>query len=341
MFRSKAMRPIRFPFSSLAALSFACLTSLMACAAPEEEEAASEDDEVTQLHVTPAQFPIVLAHGFAASPDNLWAFYKVKDALVRDGHRVVEARVQPFGTPEARAKELAKIVDKALADNKAAKVNIIAHSMGGLDSRVLVSGLGYGDRVASLTTISTPHRGTYVADVALKLVDGPFADAANGLAKLYGRTFTDDALAAASDVRGALEAISESGAEAFNAKYKDDPRVDYYSFAGVSAKVGIGDDLDQQVCEGTLKGGTDQMSPLLIPISVIVGHGFGFQSSFRPNDGMATVESSKWGTFLGCMRADHLDEVGQQKHEGPDERSGFDHIVFYRALASTLGDHGY
>jgi triacylglycerol lipase len=328
----------------LLVLAFA-FSFVAGCAAADTETSVGRDEingAKSAAKPTPTQYPIVLAHGFAASPENQWGYYKVKDALVRDGNHVVEARVPPFDTPMARAKELAKFVDDALAETKAEKVNIIAHSMGGLDARVLVSGMGYGDRVASVTTISSPHHGTYVADVALKLVpDGPVTDALNGLAGLYGRTFTDRALAEQTNVRGALEAISEAGAESFNAKYPNDPRVHYYSFAGVSAKLGVGDSQDMTACEGMLDGDTDQMSPLLVPLALIVGHGFGFQKGFRPNDGMTTVESSKWGEFLGCIRADHLDEVGQIQHDGPDPRTGFDHIAFFRALVSTMGEHGY
>src|SRR5262249_10471916 len=43
-------------------------------------------------------------------------------------------------------------------------INVIAHSMGGLDARYLLSRLGLGDRVRSLTTIATPHHGTAAAD---------------------------------------------------------------------------------------------------------------------------------------------------------------------------------
>src|SRR5207249_8887306 len=43
-------------------------------------------------------------------------------------------------------------------------VNIVAHSMGGLDARYAISQLGLGGRVASLITIGTPHLGTPLAD---------------------------------------------------------------------------------------------------------------------------------------------------------------------------------
>jgi hypothetical protein len=48
-------------------------------------------------------------------------------------------------------------------------VHIIAHSMGGLDSRTIIGnnllGLAEPGRIASLTTLSTPHRGSPVADL--------------------------------------------------------------------------------------------------------------------------------------------------------------------------------
>src|SRR6185369_6230360 len=52
------------------------------------------------------------------------------------------------------------------------KVNILAHSMGGLDARFAIARLGLADRVASLTTVATPHRGTALADLGKGLVGG-------------------------------------------------------------------------------------------------------------------------------------------------------------------------
>jgi hypothetical protein len=47
-----------------------------------------------------ARLPIVLSHGFNASPTNVWGFYRVKETLEADGHKVVVAAVAPF--PVAR-----------------------------------------------------------------------------------------------------------------------------------------------------------------------------------------------------------------------------------------------
>ena len=52
-------------------------------------------------------------------------------------------------------KKILEVIEKTGCE----KVNIIAHSKGGLDSRYAISILGMDKYTASLTTISTPHRG--------------------------------------------------------------------------------------------------------------------------------------------------------------------------------------
>ena len=42
-------------------------------------------------------------------------------------------------------------------------MHLIAHSMGGLDARHMIVREGMAERVASLTTVGTPHNGTPVA----------------------------------------------------------------------------------------------------------------------------------------------------------------------------------
>ena len=117
----------------------------------------------------PTRYPIILAHGFNTSTTNFWRFNDVDVALIEDGHDVVLGSVPPFDTPQVRAEFLARQVDELLESSGSEKVNMVCFSMGGIDCRYLVSpdGLGYGEKVASVTTISSPHRGTYVADVAV------------------------------------------------------------------------------------------------------------------------------------------------------------------------------
>ena len=286
-------------------------------------------------HGAPVRYPIVLAHGFMAGP-GLIEFYRVPDALAADGHRVVEGRVPPFDSVAARAEALAVQIDETLASTGAAKVNLVAHSMGGLDARYVVSSLGYGDRVASVTTISSPHRGSAAADAALVLTEHS-EELINDLAHLIGVHLTD--LAESPRVRDALVDLSESRAVAFNAENPDDPRVFYQSWAGVSNVFGVPNPRDDIACAGSWlrnPGTLDLMDGLLVKTAGFTAHGH----LLVPNDGMVTVDSARWGEFRGCIPADHADEVGQLRDPGKDRFTGFDHIRFFRNIAFDLAARG-
>ncbi|MBX3188009.1 MAG: hypothetical protein KF819_13385 [Labilithrix sp.] len=327
----------------LAAVVALAVTATLGCAAEEvpEEEAVAGEDAFT---ARPSRHAIVLAHGFNGSTTNTWSFYKVADRLTADGHVVHAAEVSPYKSVPVRAGELAGHVDAAIAKCRArpgcdaSKVHIVAHSMGGLDSRYLISKLGYGNRVASLTTISSPHRGTRIADVLLKVVTDDFNGAISAAASAWARTFTERELAGDSDLRGALLSISEKYTkETFNEEIRDDARVTYLSYAGVSNFASIPNYKDREACDGLFNprlGVRDLMNAQLVPSAPFVAHG----AQLRPNDGLVTVESAKWGKFMGCIPADHLDEVGQPRHDRPNFLTGFDHLDFYRKLASKLDD---
>lgn len=332
--------------TKLATFAAASIAVLMGCATASPAESSPGEDPQTgedAFTAHPARHAIVLAHGFDGSLTNRWSFYEVEDKLRADGHVVHSAQVSPYKSVPDRAAQLATHVDAAMRECRAragcdaSKVHIIAHSMGGLDSRYLISKLGYADRVASLTTVSTPHRGSNIADVLLKLIPDDFTGAVNALASAWGRTFTDADLADGSDVKAALAGISEKQThDTFNPQVPDDPRVTYLSWAGVSEVIGIPNPKDMTACEGKLTlrlGIRDGMDPTLVAASVFVGHGV----ELRPNDGMVTVESAKWGKFMGCVPADHLDEVGQPK-DSANPLTGFSHLEFYRKIASSLDD---
>jgi triacylglycerol lipase len=115
--------------------------------------------------------PVVLAHGLLgfdkiAIGGREHSYFKgVTGHLMRVGAEVHRPRVPSAASIALRAEELARLVRMIPAK----KVNIIAHSMGGLDVRYAISKLGLADRVASLITIGTPHLGTPVADLGARL----------------------------------------------------------------------------------------------------------------------------------------------------------------------------
>jgi len=181
----------------------------------------------------PQKAPIVMMHGMAGFTTlGPWDyFYGVKDALTADGYTVYFTKVDPFQSVEVRAQEAATQIDQILAQTGAARVHLIAHSQGGLDARYLISSLGYGNRVATLTTIATPHHGSRIADVSLGIIPGDAAGALAALGDLIvgGLTATD------ADLKTQITEITHQYCEGtFNPANPDDPRVSYYSVGGVT-----------------------------------------------------------------------------------------------------------
>ena len=326
------------------------------------QDAVSDDrSPFTVGDVRATRYPILLHHGFNASSTNSWSFYKVKEALEADGHDVTTTEVEPFNGVPVRARTLASLVDRArtsfcqkegtrgrdvAACERTVKVNIIAHSMGGLDARYLAATLGFASKIASITTISTPHGGSNIADVGLRLTPdgGRMGAVLDHLVACFGRTLTEDDLARNTDMRAALESLSESNAPAFNRANPDQPGVYYQSYAGVSRAIGGPRTGGEQkavleACNGTYAGAVrraDFMSLRLAAGSLVVG-----RLTNVPQDGMVTVENAKWGNFRGCFPADHLDEVGQVTNDRPDVYTKLDHLAFYRVVASDLAKRGF
>jgi triacylglycerol lipase len=344
---------LRLLVGGLIALTSACASSTSSDSTDESKSNLGEN-EVAPLGPDPAgkqaKYPIVLVHGFKASPEKD-GFFGIAEALKADGHAVFVARTPPFQSADKRATYLQQTVDEALATG-APKVNLIAHSMGGLDSRALISTLGYGDRVATLTTISTPHRGSRSIDVIMGFVDSVGApdEVLDAFGRLWGETFSTDDVAQDTDVRAAFTDLSEKHAPEFNAAHRDDERVSYRSIAGVTNVLGIPNPLDLDACDGKFfkdrngapaypgGGQADVMPTFLGALAAAVSHGL---TELRPNDSLVTVESAHWRTFLGCIPANHLQEPGAPGSNVTNQRTGFDPIRFYRNLAFDLAREGF
>lgn len=255
------------------------------------------------------ELPIVLLHGAAgfAQIGPLEYYFGVKGRLLSDGHQVFVTEVDPFQRIEVRAAQLETQLSAILASTGAPRLHLIGHSQGGLDARYLISNLGFGDRVATLTTISTPHRGSRVADVALGILPGPAESTLAFLLNLIAGG-GQDPLGQAYQLTEAY-ALSE-----FEPNNPDDPRVSYYSVAGVTRAATL-HIFTEDVCDPLLWAGYAVLAPT------------------GANDGLVTVASARHGTFLGTVPADHFDEVGQLLGT---TALGFNHRTFYSKLARYL-----
>lgn len=115
------------------------------------------------------RYPIVLVHGLGMKDTFFMKSWGKIDRLLRiQGYTVYKSRVDAYGSVETNALQLKEEVDKLLAETGAEKVNLIAHSKGGLDAKYMIRELGMAEKTASLTTLCTPHRGSPVASFVLK-----------------------------------------------------------------------------------------------------------------------------------------------------------------------------
>ena len=116
------------------------------------------------------KYPIILVHGIALKDFKFLKSFGEIDRILRiQGYTVYKAKIDGFGTILNNAMQLKEEILKILEVEGACKVNIIAHSKGGLDSKYMIENLGMEDYVASLTTLCTPHKGSPIATNILKL----------------------------------------------------------------------------------------------------------------------------------------------------------------------------
>ncbi|MCB9522620.1 MAG: alpha/beta fold hydrolase [Myxococcales bacterium] len=290
-------------------------------------------------------YPLVLAHGFFgfedfAGVDFIHYFWQVRDDLEAAGEPwVFTPAVDPFDDSEVRGAQLLARVARIREITGADKVNLIGHSQGGLDAR-FVAALR-PDWVASVTTLSTPHRGSALLDVALGFVDvGPVPDLLDALVRAVGRPLWD-AAGEDTSVTSAMRQLSARGAAEFNAAYPDAEGVAYYAIAGRTDYHGGGrlcqaDDRPEFITRWDRA--RDPVDPTLFLMEAALDGGI-FDP--MPNDGLVTVESARWGRFLGCIPADHLDQMGHLLGDLPGLLNPFRHKVFYRDLVAWLRSQGH
>lgn len=289
-----------------------------------------------------APYPIVLMHGMSGfgklsiGPASVTYFDGVVADLSKRGEAVYTTVVPPYDTSEARAAELSKQIDDILKRTGKAKVNLVGHSQGGMDARVITSpmGLGYGDRVASVTTIATPHRGSKVADLALGLLKDVPNDVIDDITGKFLSLVEKTAYELQSDahLRSQVVELSEDHMKkVFNPKYIDAPGVLYMSYAGrTNLRTGIGVCDDGKYANKPLD--VDAAQVALAPLAMFLEEG-----KLVVNDGLVTVDSAKWGVFQQCLPADHLKEVGQL---GPAAAS-FDHLQLFRDIVARVRAAGF
>ncbi|KAI9344877.1 Alpha/Beta hydrolase protein [Obelidium mucronatum] len=306
----------------------------------------------------PTKYPIVLLHGLFGydkitfGPETnpflqLHYWRGISEALQHLGCEVYVPSNGAVSSIRSRAYALDKFLSETLPNRE---INLVAHSMGGLDARYLISHInGHGSNrpysINSLTTIATPHRGSsfmdfvqevlgvgYVLDVQDPVVEElkqrrAKAEDVMVSHRMKNKYYVLKSVCSRFD-KPAYANLTREYCDAFNAVTPNRSTVHYNSYAAV-AKI-------------------SRLDPLYISQRVIT-------MREGPNDGLVSLDSAKWGDFEGIVpNVDHwgllpprslkrrrdsiADEIENKKMA---KSGGYCSLDFYMSVVDTLGAKGF
>src|SRR6516225_5321320 len=114
-----------------------------------------------------ARYPVLLVHGYAAT-ECVWT--PLRRALVQAGFgHIISLNYNSFAAdPAAVSAELTHQALETLAAAGAPRIHLVGHSLGGLIVRcALGASAALSSQTASAVTIASPHRGVWMARIAL------------------------------------------------------------------------------------------------------------------------------------------------------------------------------
>ncbi|KZV93779.1 alpha/beta-hydrolase [Exidia glandulosa HHB12029] len=240
-----------------------------------------EEEHFQQKYASP-KLPVVFCHGLLGFdkvslgpvPLQISHWRGIQEVLQANGVEVLITRVPATSSPSDRAKVLAQKIEEVYPGRE---VHLIGHSMGGLDCRYVASQIFPRNFIVkSVTTIASPHKGSAFADHFLSLI--------GGTQRIPSVVAMLDMLPIGGGDGGAFKSLTLESMRKFNELVLDAPGVEYFSW-GATFEPGL-------------------LDAFKYPHSVIL-------EKEGPNDGLVSVESAKWGTYLGTLEGvNHLDLVG-------------------------------
>lgn len=261
------------------------------------------------------KYPIVMVHGVFFRDFRYFNYWgRIPDELILNGATIYYGDQQSAESVAYCGQEVANKIKSIVEETGCEKVNIIAHSKGGLDSRYALSKLGIGPYVASLTTINTPHRGCEFADYLLHRIPADkqklIADSYNKALKLAGDA-KPDFMAAVSD-------LTASACSKFNEEVLNVDGVYYQSYGS------------------TVRNASAGRFPLNYSSYLV-------NAFDGKNDGLVGEKSFPWGekfTMLsakGVRGISHGDVIDLNR----ENFDGFDVREFFVQLVSELREKGF
>ncbi len=257
--------------------------------------------------VCATKYPLLMVHGvFFRDFKNFNYWGRVPADLETNGATIYYGNQESAASIDECGKHIAERIKEIVEQTGCGKVNIIAHSKGGLDSRAAIALYGAAPYVASLTTVNTPHRGCQFADYLLgKAPQGlknTVASQYNAALRKVGDK-NPDFIAAVTD-------LTSEAAKTFNERCPDIDGVYYQSIGSKSIRAASG------------------RFPLNLSYHLV-------KYFDGPNDGLVSIPSMKWGADFkyispkkrrGITHGDMIDLM-RENIDGFDVRETYVEIV--------------
>lgn len=260
------------------------------------------------------RYPILLLHGVGFRDHRLFNYWgRIPKELVHNGAVIYYGHQEGWGVLQDNAQVIKERIEQMLQENHCEKVNIIAHSKGGLDARYTIGELGVADKVASVTTICTPHHGSPLVPFLRKMPEGLYRMICHWIDRVF-RAYGDTR----PDVYHSGLELDPAFCENFNQKYPDVPGIYYQSYASAMKH---------------------WYSESLLGIPYLVLKMLGAPV----NDGLVPEESAKWGEFKGTFLSgqirgiSHADMIDLHR----EDYKGFDVLEFYVKIVNDLKMRGF
>lgn len=273
------------------------------------------DEKRKEQRICATKYPILLVHGvFFRDFKYLNYWGRIPAELEKNGAVIYYGNHQSADSVEGSAKELAERIRQITEETGCGKLNIIAHSKGGLDCRYALSRLGAAERTASLTTVNTPHRGCLFADYLLEKIPRNIQEKTADTYNKTLRKLGDEN----PDFMKAVYDLTESACTERNRYIRDAEGV-YYQSVGSR-------------CNRAVNG----RFPLNFTYYLVKYFG-------GENDGLVSVKSFPWGenfrlmTVKGKRGLSHGDMIDLNRENIPE----FDVREFYVNLVADLKRKGF
>lgn len=280
------------------------------------------------------KYPLLLVHGVALRDKVLGIQYfgRIPDYLRKYcGIEVFEGGQDAFSISAVNADQLLTKLLEITEKLGHEKVNIIAHSKGGIDVRflfhqqkgVLINGRTVADRVASFTTLSSPHRGSALADVLLPRFGPPVQEIVGFFLDIFGFLQGDSK---DSDSKEALTMLSSASMKEWNDKFAD-----------------LDEGIDGVYCQSWASDITGSIGDKVLQTTASLLHIEGWPV----NDGAVQESSAKYARFRGTVGKDlpggvsHFAMTDRALLITKGDTPGFNALDFYAGILRELQGMGF